>query len=260
MSKLTRTPPLINVKQHNIGEVRKHNTEPFIPRHGARKMRLVLHLLSHLGRLELILAKRDRLTAWPDIKGGDDYNKRLEDDVNLSVASIQTIWIQLDMKDASSREAYVQRMNLNTLYPRATQFLFLQKVVFSTATYTDIQGIVPAHYHHTASLDQLYVTSARLYHDLKVDNHKYVAYQLALLYQCINYQGTTLFTKFKTRIEQRFDEVKRTAKQNDGVLNKDQVEWLWSLTLDVMRHLPDGLRTSRLFSVMHQLKAEPDTK
>ncbi|KAF7720712.1 hypothetical protein EC973_006308 [Apophysomyces ossiformis] len=217
-------------------------------------MRMYLHLLNHLSHLELLLTKRERLAGWSNLENHNKYEEILESDINLCVGSVQSIWDQLDMKDALSRETYIQRMNLNMLYPRATQFLFLHKVVLSTATYTDIQ----AHYHNIASLDQLYVTSARLYHDLNLANHQYIAYQLALLYQCVNYQGTTLFTKFKSRIEQRFDEVKLATKQNGGVLNQDQVEWLRSLTLDIMRHLPDGLRTNRIYSVMYQTRKELD--
>lgn len=38
------------------------------------------------------------------------------------------------------------------------------------------------HYHHLAQLDQLYTTAARLHHSLKLNDHTYIPYQLALVY------------------------------------------------------------------------------
>jgi hypothetical protein len=92
-----------------------------------------------------------------------------------------------------------------------------------------------------AYLHQLYTIASRLYHDLALTNHKYIAYQLALLYvrrcpvfntniniisqQCINRQGVE-FVEYKSRIEQRFDEIKTATKQTTLiVLEKDQTKW-----------------------------------
>lgn len=58
-----------------------------------------------------------------------------------------------------------------TLYNRSIQFILGHTQLVSTEQRYQL-----------SYLDQLYATACRLYHDLDLPNHKYIAYQIALLY------------------------------------------------------------------------------
>lgn len=62
--------------------------------------------------------------------------------------------------------------NEKLLYPKCMKLLFNQPQLATT----------PDEQYQLNHLDELYVTACRLYHDLNLSNHKYIAYQLALLY------------------------------------------------------------------------------
>lgn len=130
--------------------------------------------------------------------------------------------------------------NEKTVYPKAMKLIFNEKEVLQAEEQQQ-------EYNQLNHFDQLYVTACRLYHDLNLPNHKYIAYQLALLYvstlwaaycnysikniepgfyqQCINRQGVP-FISYKSRIESRFDEIKSKTKKSDTVyLDTDQIAW-----------------------------------
>lgn len=65
-----------------------------------------------------------------------------------------------------------------TLYPGAIKLLFNEK----DALPVEEQQQQQHEYDQLNHLDQLYVIACRLYQDLNLSNHKYIAYQLALLY------------------------------------------------------------------------------
>lgn len=62
--------------------------------------------------------------------------------------------------------------NEKSLYPKSMKLLFNQPQLVS----------IPDEQYQLNHLDELYVTACRLCHDLNLLNHKYIAYQLALLY------------------------------------------------------------------------------
>jgi hypothetical protein len=65
--------------------------------------------------------------------------------------------------------------NEKTVYPKAMKLIFNEKEVLQAEEQQQ-------EYNQLNHFDQLYVTACRLYHDLNLPNHKYIAYQLALLY------------------------------------------------------------------------------
>jgi len=87
-------------------------------------------------------------------------------------------------------------------------------------------------------LNQLSVMSHQLKYDTEtLTNHKYIAHQIALLYQCLNQVGDA-GVAFKKRIEQKFEQVKSsTESQKLPLLTKEQQDWLLGVTLDITREV-----------------------
>lgn len=97
--------------------------------------------------------------------------------------------------------------------------------------------------------------SQQLRDDCAGDNHKYIAHQIALLYQCLSYQNLRT-QQFKKRIEPEFEDLKRTTEQaHHPSLTPKQRDWLRSLTTDVMDVATDfnGPVTAFLHSWVHIL-------
>mmetsp|Transcript_6805 Transcript_6805/g.16449 ORF Transcript_6805/g.16449 Transcript_6805/m.16449 type:complete len:284 (+) Transcript_6805:233-1084(+) len=92
---------------------------------------------------------------------------------------------------------------------------------------------------HMAQLNQAFSMSQQLRDDCSNNNHKYIAHQIALLYQCLSYQNLRT-QQFKKRIEPEFEDLKRTTEQAaQPQLTPKQREWLRSLTTDVMEVATD---------------------
>jgi hypothetical protein len=72
------------------------------------------------------------------------------------------------------KSQFLDMIKMKELYPNAYTFIFKE----TSSPLSD------HYYYQLANLDQLYVTACRLYHDLKLPNHTYITYQLALLYVC----------------------------------------------------------------------------
>jgi hypothetical protein len=68
----------------------------------------------------------------------------------------------------------LESIRAQKLFSKATRFLFNEAGITLQSEEQQVYEL--------AHLDQLYVTACRLYHDLNLTNHKYIAYQLALLY------------------------------------------------------------------------------
>jgi len=83
-------------------------------------------------------------------------------------------------------------------------------------------------------LNQLLSMSRQLHNDSQTKtNHKYIAHQIALLYQCLNQtRGET--RPFKRRIETMFDKIKGvTESKTQPTLDEPQKRWLKDITADV---------------------------
>ncbi|KAI8877314.1 hypothetical protein K501DRAFT_337515 [Backusella circina FSU 941] len=158
MTKLSQTQPLKTIHINNICGVQTHVNEPFLDRKHA-KVRLELHILTLFGQLELLLEKIHRLEMWK-------VNLRTSSDVLLT-----------NNTSTVAQTEFIQNMSAKGLYKRAVEYMLHRQVSIAT-TESDTQG----HTMQFTYLHQLYTTASRLYHDLALKNHKYIAYQLALLY------------------------------------------------------------------------------
>ncbi|KAJ3109729.1 Protein ccc1 [Phlyctochytrium bullatum] len=99
---------------------------------------------------------------------------------------------------------------------------------------------VPQDYFKRVShLNQLSSMALQLRNDIHLTNHKYMAHQLALLYQAINLVGGA-FTKYHARIQAEFESVKSlTSDPNveEPQLTDAQKQWLNALTTDILNEL-----------------------
>jgi len=84
-------------------------------------------------------------------------------------------------------------------------------------------------------LNQLVFMSSQLRTDvINLNNHKYVAHQIALLYQCLNQAGDAGIV-YKKRVEQMFDSIKtQTESTTLSLLLPEQKDWLIKLTTDII--------------------------
>ena len=75
--------------------------------------------------------------------------------------------------------------------------------------------------------------------DLPAGNHKYMAHQIALLYQTLSYSNLKCGA-FKKRIEPQFDAIKKVTEAcSSPQLPSDLKAWLHEITTDVVRQSTD---------------------
>ncbi|KAI9003941.1 hypothetical protein DFJ74DRAFT_694186 [Hyaloraphidium curvatum] len=119
-------------------------------------------------------------------------------------------------------------------------------------------GDVGAHLARMNLLNQCAAMAVQLNRDvLGLRNHKYLAHQVALLYQSLSQlaallPSSPLFSDLQSRIRERFDAVKQQCsaappsgstdpEEAEGpVLSPDLVEWLAGLTRDVVAQVVFG--------------------
>ncbi|KAJ3101731.1 hypothetical protein HDU97_001081 [Phlyctochytrium planicorne] len=133
----------------------------------------------------------------------------------------------------SPQEFLVQNSIIGS-YPLVARHLNLQ--------YYSGQGqlnVSKDHFARMSALNQLTAMSLQLRNDLKLTNHKYIAHQLALLYQAINLVGAP-FTKYHARIQSQFEAVKALTSdpnEEEPQLKEEQKQWLSTLTSDIVNEV-----------------------
>eukprot|EP00898_Chlorokybus_atmophyticus_P009227 jgi/Chlat1/934/Chrsp108S01367 len=83
-------------------------------------------------------------------------------------------------------------------------------------------------------LNQLVMMSTQLHEDAKLQNHKYIAHQIALLYQCLNLTRAET-NAFKKRVEEQFESIKQITEQAAATpeLSDFHRQWLQKVTWDI---------------------------
>jgi len=164
-----------------------------------------LQLLSICAQLDTLQQKSTRSTEWSDIV--------YEAQTNLSnISHLQSI----DQLPSP----------LLTIFPHITK--------------TNLQGkdMFDEYISQIALLNQLSNIAAQLRHDIvRYRNHKYIAHQIALLYQTLGQLGGTIGER-KKEIEERFDEIKATTElSKEPALTEEQTKWLVNLTTSVIQEI-----------------------
>jgi hypothetical protein len=104
-------------------------------------------------------------------------------------------------------------------------------------------------------LNQVAALAKQLRTDLQLPNHKYMAHQLALLYQSLGMVGPSM-AHFKTRIEEMFDQVKAVTNSGpDPQLILEHQHWLYLLCSDLLKEiaeLPQGLGGPHIYTFLQE--------
>ncbi|CAG8481238.1 19178_t:CDS:2 [Dentiscutata erythropus] len=230
MSKLKTTPPLVSLRTVNTAqevEIRLH--EPLIQKQGSRKKRIGLQILNALARLEVLLNKEEALAISEDAVQHltqQQYNKM---EIEAALNALETSLLQLEEDGIPKKDTqtYLSELGLTVLFPKSAKRLVVNNIPSGKVD-------ALAHFNEMNVLNQLASISLQLQQDIKLQNHKYMAHQLALLYQCLNQAGGH-FLKYKSRVELHFDSIKAlTSNSEVPKLNAEQKEWLSQVTADIV--------------------------
>lgn len=85
-----------------------------------------------------------------------------------------------------------------------------------------------------SQLNQVVVLSIQLHSDVDLKNHKYIAHQIALLYQSLNNSRQEL-KLFRPLIEKNFEQIKSVcSKSSEPRLSPEQREWIRQITTQIL--------------------------
>ncbi|KAI9024332.1 hypothetical protein CLU79DRAFT_746643 [Phycomyces nitens] len=241
MSRITHASPLRAI-QHTVTSVRQYGHEPLVFRQ--KDEPLYLEILSYFSQIELLLEKRALFE--------NPINREAQDGLDLKIdrleSRINSLWEQMDLLDKSTQKDYLQQVGMRYMYPKASNHLLSDK--------KDSQSDI-VHYKELSLLYQLYQIANDIQNGLCLPDHTYIAYQLALLYQCVNQQDS-LFDHYKVRIELEFEGI-RVATKQPGLIQNAQSDWLYSLTKDlkefVTKVLGQQITTSSLVQTMANMES-----
>ncbi|KAG0207131.1 hypothetical protein BGX28_001562 [Mortierella sp. GBA30] len=209
MTKLLETPPLINITPlTEIHEVPIHINNPIHPNSANKHKRLGLQILNELSRIEMFtmrieaVGKQDEvvteLTKTVTHLEQAIYNFELE---NGSQSRLE------DMTGRVLLQRYMIRTGLVDMFPKSAEHLGIDPVVPGGS-------FLEGHLRQMACLNQLVSITLQLQNDLRLPNHKFIAHQVALLYQCINQAGQT-YSQFKARVEENFNTLKEFCNASE---------------------------------------------
>ncbi|KAG0212586.1 hypothetical protein BGX28_006022 [Mortierella sp. GBA30] len=86
-----------------------------------------------------------------------------------------------------------------------------------------------------SSINQLVSLALQVQNDLRLSNHRFIAHQVALLYQCINQVGPQFSKKYKKRIEENFGVLKESASTSETPFLPIELRaWLSNVTTDIV--------------------------
>ena len=139
---------------------------------------------------------------------------------------------------------YLVRAKLTKLFPRTLA------ASRDDAEMSHLTKRIPmdAYFAHLSVLNQLVTVAKQILHDLEsLSNHKYIAHQVALLYQCLSLARSPV-DPFRAELEGNFSSIKRAAKgleHKPGRLPIETAAWLQSLLkkiIEAVHAMPDIYR------------------
>ncbi|KAK3605333.1 hypothetical protein CHS0354_033822 [Potamilus streckersoni] len=131
---------------------------------------------------------------------------------------------------------YLQEKGINKLYPRAVAYLTSSGLADVPQSGTDHDN----YFTDLGALNQLSVLARQMNVDVtNLKEHKYMAHQLAVLYQLINCTKSSVFSEYKKSIEENFKSVKETLAATSSYssipcMTPQQQEWVLNLTNSIV--------------------------
>ncbi|XP_077987525.1 uncharacterized protein LOC144442130 [Glandiceps talaboti] len=132
-----------------------------------------------------------------------------------------------------SLESFLEETGLSTVYPRTATYV---ESPHNFHLQTPTKAVMDDYFSHVAALNQVVSLCNLLNADINnLNNHKYVAHQIALLYQSLNQLGNIkCLVEFKTNVETSFKKLKigleSKGPDQPKVLPEEQQEWVKELT------------------------------
>ncbi|KAK3840803.1 MAG: hypothetical protein J3R72DRAFT_492209 [Linnemannia gamsii] len=223
MAKLLETPPLINITPlTQILEVPIHINNPIHPNSVNKHKRLGLKILNELSRIEMFVTRIETVGKQEEILA----------ELGKTVTYLEQTLYNFELENGQAHRLenttrYMNRTGLAEMFPKASEHLGFVPVITSGS-------FMEAHLRQMSSINQLVSIAIQLQNDLRLTNHKFIAHQIALLYQCINQAGTK-YTGFKGRVEEHFGAVKDLCNASDEpYLTPELQTWLSELTVDIV--------------------------
>ncbi|XP_060063848.1 uncharacterized protein LOC132544290 [Ylistrum balloti] len=143
----------------------------------------------------------------------------------------------LRQKQDMSLGQYIVWRGLDRVFPRAATFLSRPDGLNLLDKKTGLDG----YYQDLACMNQLLSLSMQINSDLhNLQDHKYIAHQLAILYQSVTSLDAACMETFKKSIEDNFKVVKASLA-DDGEsgrqLSNEHKQWLINLTCSIVQML-----------------------
>ncbi|KAF9574066.1 hypothetical protein EC968_007458 [Mortierella alpina] len=228
---ILESPPLVNVTPlAAIHEVPIHIRHPIHPNSASKHKRLGLLMLNELTRVEMLVA---RIEAAGKHEESSAELKRTITHLEQTLLSYELEKKPAGVENSSGRmllQRYMTRTGLDEMFPKSSEYLGIDPVIPGGSF---IEGM--SHFHHMSSINQLVSIALQVQNDLRLSNHKFIAHQVALLYQCVNQAGPQFSKKYKSRVEENFSLLKETASASDTpFLPIDLQAWLSNLTTDIV--------------------------
>ncbi|KAI9239327.1 MAG: hypothetical protein BYD32DRAFT_411538 [Podila humilis] len=208
-TQMKETPPLVNVTPlTEIHEVPIHINNPIHPNSANKHKRLGLQMLNELTRIEMFVTRIETVGKQEDIVA----------ELSRTITHLEQALYNFELEnghaarteDASGRvmlQRYMIRTGLAEMFPKSSEYLGIDPVIPGAS-------FLEAHFRQMSYTNQLVSIALQLQNDLRLTNHKYMAHQTALLYQCINQAGP-MFSKYKARVEEQFNTLKEVSNQSD---------------------------------------------
>jgi len=183
-----------------------------------------------------------RKLATANEKGTDDVDA-LGEKVALLRGELGRAYAKLEAPDPGLAD-YLVRTKLTKLFPRTLA------ASRDDAEMSQLTKRIPmdAYFAHLSVLNQLVSVAKQILHDLEsLSNHKYIAHQVALLYQCLSLARSPV-DPFRAELEGNFSSIKRASKgleHKPGRLPIETAAWLQSLLkqiIEAVHAMPDIYR------------------
>ncbi|KAJ3368861.1 hypothetical protein GGF31_005996 [Allomyces arbusculus] len=248
MSSLVQSAPLTTVPASPSAAVALAINDPIFESSSERRRLAWADLLRRLHVLELCLTKHAQLATSPtstpeSIAANDDDITRLRHELDTAVrASSRALGGLTDVK------AILGAAGLSATFPRVAE---TSPAPASAAT-------SKPELRHMTVLNQVVALALQLREDVQLANHKYMAHQIALLYQSLTGAREDL-RHHRTSIESRFDSIKAScsAPVPEPQLTQEQRQWLHDLTTQILTEaLFSGKSLSASSAAMECLRAQ----
>ncbi|KAG0275131.1 hypothetical protein BGZ95_009149 [Linnemannia exigua] len=227
---ILESPPLVNVTPlTQIHEVPIHIHQPIHPNSTNRHKRLGLQMLNELSRIEMFVTRIETIGKHEETSS--ELNKTITH-LEQTLFAFEVENGHADRIENTSGRVMLQRYMIRTglaeMFPKSSEYLGIEPVIPGGS-------FIEAHFRQMSCINQLTSIALQLQNDIRLTNHKFVAHQVALLYQCITQAGPQFSTKYKSRVEENFEALKEaSAVSDEPYLPIELQAWLGDLTTDIV--------------------------